>query len=459
MSDVCYVGELTPGGNMYFQIIQDEASRFKWCFLLKSKDEASPNIIKLIRKLEKEDEIKVFSSDQGKEFVNKALEKFLGGHGIELLTTNGYTPEENCLVEKLNCTLMDKIRAIGEGEAAALPFCLWGEVLGYVIEVDNMSATKALNGITPFEKLYGQNPEVIYTFVDAKYFTTFRRRNGKVSCICAPTLLFLGYAKSSLGYRILDLRTGKLIGRRDVVFHEDITAEPNYVRDLVDKTYFGKDVELPTAIDFVNIPVSSVLLPDDMQIDIDDEVITKEPEPMEVDEEFYYARGGSEDDSAIDKGYNDSDSSDNDSDFDDYDDGFSDAMAGVYDDHLAGPQDVGDSGSVAPDTVGDLAMFMLIDNASIHTSGATKEFLKEENVDVMDWPAQSPDLNPIENMWGVLTRAVYAHGRQFQTREDLIETIKASWAAIGQDLITKLVESKPKRCIATLELYGAKTKY
>ncbi|POM79258.1 Transposase [Phytophthora palmivora] len=99
------------------------------------------------------------------------------------------------------------------------------------------------------------------------------------------------------------------------------------------------------------------------------------------------------------------------------------------------------------------------DNASIHTSGATKELLKEENVDVMDWSAKSPDLNPIDNMWGVLARAVYAHGRQFQTCEDLIETIQASWAAIGQDLITKLVESMPKRYIATLELHGAKTKY
>ncbi|POM64664.1 Transposase [Phytophthora palmivora] len=99
------------------------------------------------------------------------------------------------------------------------------------------------------------------------------------------------------------------------------------------------------------------------------------------------------------------------------------------------------------------------DNAPIHTSGATKEFLKEENVDVMDRPAKLPDLNPIENMWGVLARAVYAHGRQFQTREDHIETIQASWAAIGQDLITKLVESMPKRCIATLELHGAKMKY
>ncbi|KAG6943915.1 hypothetical protein JG688_00017363 [Phytophthora aleatoria] len=100
------------------------------------------------------------------------------------------------------------------------------------------------------------------------------------------------------------------------------------------------------------------------------------------------------------------------------------------------------------------------DNTSIHASTATKEFLKEEKVDVMKWTAQSPDLNPIENMWGVLVRAVYAHGRQFQTRGALIHTIKVSRAAIEEDLIKqKLVESMPKRCIATLELHGAKTKY
>ncbi|KAE8887708.1 hypothetical protein PF005_g13004 [Phytophthora fragariae] len=201
MSDVCYVGELTPGGNLYFQIIQDEASRFKWCFLLKSKDEASPNIIKLIRKLEKEDEIKVFSSDQGREFVNKALIRFLDDHGIELLTTNAYTPEENCLVEKLNCTLMGKVRAIGE--AAALPFCLWGEVLGYVIEVDNMSATKALNGITPFEKLYGQKPEVSDLHVCGCvvfHHIPKKKQKSKLNLRADPGL-FLGYAKSSICVR------------------------------------------------------------------------------------------------------------------------------------------------------------------------------------------------------------------------------------------------------------------
>ena len=44
-------------------------------------------------------------------------------------------------------------------------------------------------------------------------------------------------------------------------------------------------------------------------------------------------------------------------------------------------------------------------------------------VNVMHWPAKSPDLNPIENMWGVLARAVYRHERQFSSKGELITTI------------------------------------
>ncbi|KAE8990346.1 hypothetical protein PR003_g6651 [Phytophthora rubi] len=122
MSDVCYVGIQTPGRAKYFQLIQDEASRYKWVYLLNKKSEAADNVMTLILQLEKDYSVKMFSCDQGREFLNHRLATFFREHGIKLLTTNAYTPEENCLVEKLNGKLLSKVRAIPE--AANLPVCL-----------------------------------------------------------------------------------------------------------------------------------------------------------------------------------------------------------------------------------------------------------------------------------------------------------------------------------------------
>ncbi|KAF0775017.1 hypothetical protein AaE_001283 [Aphanomyces astaci] len=57
------------------------------------------------------------------------------------------------------------------------------------------------------------------------------------------------------------------------------------------------------------------------------------------------------------------------------------------------------------------------DGASIHTSKYTKSFLDEENVKVFEHPSLCPDLNPIENLWGILARHVYANGRQYMNVE------------------------------------------
>ncbi|POM60928.1 LOW QUALITY PROTEIN: putative retroelement [Phytophthora palmivora] len=96
------------------------------------------------------------------------------------------------------------------------------------------------------------------------------------------------------------------------------------------------------------------------------------------------------------------------------------------------------------------------DNASIYSSTATKAFLDEENVTTMN---EVPDINPIANMWGALARAVYADGRQFQSRDSLISTIKKCWEDMTLEYMTKPLNSMSKRCVSVLELYGAKTKY
>jgi len=63
--------------------------------------------------------------------------------------------------------------------------------------------------------------------------------------------------------------------------------------------------------------------------------------------------------------------------------------------------------------------FFQHDNASPHTAQITTEILEDEEVDVITWPALSPDLNPAENLWSLIARNVYTAGVQYEN-EDML---------------------------------------
>ena len=59
------------------------------------------------------------------------------------------------------------------------------------------------------------------------------------------------------------------------------------------------------------------------------------------------------------------------------------------------------------------------DNAAINTAKLTTKWLQDHNIATLSWPAKSLELNPIENLWGILARQVYTDGRRFKDKEML----------------------------------------
>ena len=61
----------------------------------------------------------------------------------------------------------------------------------------------------------------------------------------------------------------------------------------------------------------------------------------------------------------------------------------------------------------------------------------------MFWPGQSPDLNPIENIWAIISRALA--GKTFSNKDKLWEAVQSEWNSISSSQCSTLVESMSKR--------------
>ena len=99
------------------------------------------------------------------------------------------------------------------------------------------------------------------------------------------------------------------------------------------------------------------------------------------------------------------------------------------------------------------------DNAPVHVAGSSINFFKEREIPLLEWPPYSPDLNIIENLWGIVSKRVYSDGKEYLTPDELWESVSDEFVAISTETIKKLFESIPRRLVSCLELKGKRTKY
>lgn len=94
------------------------------------------------------------------------------------------------------------------------------------------------------------------------------------------------------------------------------------------------------------------------------------------------------------------------------------------------------------------------DNSSVHNSHLTTTWLTQNLDWIDDWPAHSPDLNIIENLWGYLSRQIYSNFRQYRTTDELKVAVLQAWNDIPMDYIHALFDSLPERIDNVIKARG-----
>ena len=92
-----------------------------------------------------------------------------------------------------------------------------------------------------------------------------------------------------------------------------------------------------------------------------------------------------------------------------------------------------------------------------HSPKARKEWLQNNRIQVLNWPAREIDLNPIESLWEIVNMKI--NRENCKNKANLLQDFKIAWEGITLDIINNLILSMPRRCVCVIQNKGFATKY
>ncbi|CAI5726240.1 unnamed protein product [Peronospora farinosa] len=209
------------GGAKYVLNFVDDYSKYVVENFLKKKSEVPRRFESFKTMYENQwgERIKCLRSDNGTEFVNKAMDTFCQRNGIVHQKTVPYSPQQNGVAERMNRTIMEKARSMMHYKGVSTSW--WAEAVSTLVYLINRTTNSKHTDATPYAIGFKMKPRldhlrvfgsIGYAHVDDAKRTKLEPK--KYKC------MFLGYGDNTKGYRVYDLELNKVKMSRSVKLDE-----------------------------------------------------------------------------------------------------------------------------------------------------------------------------------------------------------------------------------------------
>ena len=235
-------------GCRYFITFIDDYTRCIWVYTVEKRDQLYQTWMHFLAYTENEsgERVGLIRSDNRGEYTSKKFEDICYNRGIQMQTTQPYSPGMNGVAEHTNCTIVEDTSAMLWGAKLGIRF--WAEAVKTIIYIKNRRPHSGRD-LTPYEMWSGIRPNLAHLKIfGCRYYALIPGERHSKWESHSDDCLFMEYYQAENLFRLFEIKSETFIKRRDVVFHEPFIGHHGYSND---KLPVGVDIQgNPIILDF-----------------------------------------------------------------------------------------------------------------------------------------------------------------------------------------------------------------